>query len=82
MALAIFLVTSIGAFRLRAETASRTWVLVAGIVLTVVVLVVFVVQTLRTEPETFVAMVGILVLALLLDQVWSRIRASRARADR
>ena len=82
VALAIFLVTSIGAYRLRAETRSRTWLLVAGIALTVVVLVVFVVQTLRTEPETFAAMVGILVLALLLDLVWSRVRSRRAGAHR
>jgi hypothetical protein len=39
------------------------------------------VQTLRTEPETFVAMVGILLLAIVLDLVWSRVRAGRARAD-
>ena len=56
--------------------------LAAGIALTVVALVVFVVQTLRTEPETSAAMVGILVLAVVLDLVWSRIRAGRARAER
>ena len=78
VALAIFLVVSVAAYRLRAETGSRAWVLVAAIVLTLVVLVVFVVQTLRTEPETFVAMVGILLLAIVLDLVWSRLRARRA----
>ena len=48
--------------------------------LTVVVLLVFGVQTLRTEPATFVAIIGILVLAIVLDLIWSRIRAGRAAA--
>ena len=78
VALAIFLVVSIAAFRLRRETGSSTPVLVAAIVLTVLVLLVFAVQTLRNEPETFVAIVGILVLAVGLDLVWSRVRARRA----
>ena len=50
VALAIFLITSIAAYRLRAETGSRASVLIVGILLTVVVLLVFGVQTLRTEP--------------------------------
>jgi amino acid transporter len=77
VALAIFLVVSIAAFKLRVETGSRAWVLIAAIVLTLVVVAVFVVETLRTEPETFVAMVGILLLATVLDLVWSRLRARR-----
>jgi uncharacterized membrane protein HdeD (DUF308 family) len=65
------------AFKLRRETGSRTPILVAAIVLTVVVLLVFAAQTLRNEPETFIAMIGILVLAVALDQVWTRMRAGR-----
>ena len=80
VALAIFLITTIAAYRLRAETGSRSSLLVAGIVLTVVVLLVFGVQTLRTEPATFVAIIGILALAIVLDLIWSRIRARRSAA--
>jgi amino acid transporter len=80
VALAIFLITTIAAYRLRAETGSRLSLLVAGIVLTIVVLLVFGVQTLRTEPATFVAIIGILVLAIVLDLIWSRIRARRSAA--
>lgn len=80
VALAIFLVVSVAAFKLRHETGSRTVVLVAAIVLTVVVLLVFAVQTLRTEPETFVAIIAILVLAVGLDVVWARVRAGRTRS--
>jgi hypothetical protein len=35
---------------------------------------------LRTEPATFVAIVGILALAIALDLIWSRIRARRSAA--
>jgi hypothetical protein len=41
VALAIFLITSIGAYRLRAETGSRASVLIVGILLTIVVFLVF-----------------------------------------
>ncbi|MGW0175559.1 APC family permease [Rhodococcus sp. NPDC003322] len=79
VALAIFLVTSIGAFRLRKEIRARTSILVAGIALTAIVLAVFAVQTLRTAPETFAGMVAILVLAVVLELSWSRVRARRTR---
>jgi len=80
VALAIFLITSIAAYRLRVETGSRASVLITGILLTVVVLLVFAVQTLRTEPVTFIAIIAILCLAIILDLIWSRIRARRAAA--
>jgi amino acid transporter len=80
VALAIFLITSIAAYRPRAETGSRASVLITGILLTVVVLLVFAVQTLRTEPITFIAMIAILCLAIILDLMWSRIRARRTAA--
>ena len=35
-------------------------------------------QTLRTEPETFVAIIGILALVIALDLIWTRVRARRA----
>jgi amino acid transporter len=81
VALIIFLVTSIAAYRLRAETGSKTWLLLTGITLTVVVLVVFTVQTVQTAPQTFVAIVGVLLLAIVMDLVWRRVRARRAKHD-
>lgn len=78
VALMIFLVTSVAAYRLRAEIGARASVLIAGIVLTVAVLIVFAVQTLQTAPETFVAMIGVLALAAVLDAIWTRLRRRRA----
>jgi amino acid transporter len=74
VALAIFLVTASAAYRLRTEIEARTWVLVAAIALTAVVLVVFAVDTAQTAPETFTAMIAILALAVVLDLVWTRVR--------
>ena len=68
---------SIAAFRLRHETGSSTVILAAAIAMTVIVLLVFAVETLRNEPETFTAIVGILALAVGLDLIWTRLRDGR-----
>jgi hypothetical protein len=80
VALALFLVVSVAALRLRAETESNVAMIVAAIAATAVILVVFSIQTLRDAPETFVGMIAILVLAVGLDLVWARMRKSRTAA--
>jgi len=77
VALAIFLVVSVAALKLRHETESNAVVIVTAIAATAFILVVFSIQTLRDAPETFVGMVAILVLAIGLDLVWSRLREKR-----
>ncbi|MFC5105286.1 APC family permease [Kibdelosporangium philippinense] len=76
VALVIFLVTSIAAFRLRSQTGARAWPLVVGVQLTAAVLIVFVVHTAQTAPATLVAMVGVVVLAVVMDLLRRVIRAS------
>ena len=44
---------------------------------TAVVLVLFGIDTARNAPQTFAAMIGLVVLAVVLDLVWKRIRARR-----
>jgi hypothetical protein len=78
--LAIFLINSIAAYRLRVETGPRASVLISGIVLTGRGAPCVRVLTLRTEPVTFVAIIAILCLAIILDLIWSRMRARRAAA--
>jgi amino acid transporter len=79
VALTIFLVISVAAYRLRGEIGARGWVVLLAIVSTAGILLVFGVQTAVTAPETFVAMVGLLVLAVVLDLVWGRVRSRRER---
>jgi hypothetical protein len=44
------------------------------------VLVFFTVDTLRNAPETFAAILGISILAVVLDTVWKRVRGPEAAA--
>lgn len=81
VALAIFLVTGTAAYRLRHDIGARTWVLVTAITLTAAVLAVFAVDTARTAPQTFTAMVGILALAVALDLLWTFVRHRRRARD-
>jgi amino acid transporter len=73
VALLVFLLVGLAGYRLRCETGSNTGLVVAAMGVTVVVLVSFAVDTWRTAPQTFVAILGILVLAVVLDY-WTRAR--------
>jgi hypothetical protein len=57
---------------------ARAPVVVAAIAVTAVVLVFFAVDTLRNEPETFVAIVAIALLSVVLDFLWKRSRSRSA----
>jgi amino acid transporter len=78
VALAIFLVVAVVGWRLKAETGSQAWLIVTAFVSTASVLLIFVVDTLQSEPETFTAMIGLLALSALLEFIWTWIRNRRA----
>jgi amino acid transporter len=75
--LLIFLLVGISGYRRRSETGASALVVIAAIVVTAVVLGFFAVDTLRNEPETFIAIVAIAVLSVVLDVLWKRRRAAR-----
>ncbi|MET0910335.1 MAG: amino acid transporter, partial [Ilumatobacteraceae bacterium] len=77
VALTIFLMVAIAAMRLRRETGSNAIVISVAIAATVVVLGTFLVDTLQNEPETFVATLGVLALAVVMEFAWSAMRARR-----
>jgi hypothetical protein len=72
--LLIFLLVGVAGYRRRADTGSLAVVVLAAIAATAVVLVFFAVDTLRNAPETFAAIVGITLLAVVLDAAWKRVR--------
>ena len=76
VALLVFLLVGLAGYRLRRETGSNTGLVVASIGVTIVVLISSAVDTWRTAPETFVAILGILAFAVVLDG-WTRSRARR-----
>ena len=72
--LVVFLLVGLAGYRLRATTGSSAAIVLLGIAVTVIVLGFFAVDTLRNAPETFGAIVGMTVLAVVLDTVWKRVR--------
>jgi amino acid transporter len=77
VALVIFILVGVAGYRRRHDTGSNPLIVVASIAVTAVVLAFFAVDTWRTAPETFVAIVVILILAVILD-AWTRGRAAPA----
>ena len=77
VALIIFLLVGLAGYRLRSETGSSTGLVLTALAVNAVVLVSFAVDTWRTAPQTFAAIIGILVLGVVLDG-WTR---SRARGE-
>jgi amino acid transporter len=79
VALMIFLLVGGAGYRRRAETGSSAALVLLAIAVTAVVLVFFAVDTLRNAPETFSAIVGIALLSVVLDFLWTRARDRRER---
>jgi amino acid transporter len=77
VSLVVFLVVGYAGLKLRHETGSQAWVVLLTMAATAVVLVLFAVDTARNAPQTFTAMLVLGALAVVLDLVWKRIRASR-----
>ena len=71
VALLIFLLVGVAGYRRRADTGSSAAIVLLAIAVTVIVLAFFAVDTLRSAPETFGAIVAIGVLAVILDFVLS-----------
>ena len=78
--LVVFLLVGLAGYRLRSETGASTAIVLLGMGATAVVLGFFAVDTLRNAPETFVAIVGMTLLAVALDVVWKRVRDRSAGA--
>jgi amino acid transporter len=72
--LMMFLLVGVAGYRVRSETGSHAWIVLCTIAATAIVLVFFAVDTARNAPETFAAIIGIAVLAVIFDLVWKRMR--------
>jgi amino acid transporter len=74
ISLVIFMLVGVAGYRRRAETGSLAVIVLAAILATAIVLGFFAVDTLRSSPETFSAIIVITALAVVLDFVWKRMR--------
>jgi amino acid transporter len=72
--LLVFLLLAVAGFRLRSETRASAVVVLLGFAVTAVVLAFFAVDTLRNAPETFAGIVAIMLVSVILDVVWKRVR--------
>jgi amino acid transporter len=79
VALLIFTLITAAHFRVRSQTGANPFILALAIGSAAVVLVVFVFTTLIHEPASIAALLVIIVLGVVLDFWWKRVRADRAR---
>ncbi|WP_028045599.1 APC family permease [Cellulomonas sp. URHE0023] len=76
VSLAVFLLVAIAAFRLRSELNASTLLTAAATVISAVVLAWFVVDLFRAQRRSFWFMIVLIVLAVVVDVVWTRRRQS------
>ena len=81
VALLVFSAVSIGHLRIRHETGGNIVVLLVGLIATLGTFVIFSTTTLVNEPKTAFALLGILVLAVVIDFGWKG-AARRGRESR
>ena len=85
---AVALLVTAAHFRVRSQTGARLGLLVAAIATMAVAFLTFVFTTLVSEPASAVTLVVILLVAVVLDHRWRKVRdhrralASGAAADR
>lgn len=88
VALLVFMLVTAAHFRVRSQTGARLGLLVAAIATTAVAFLTFVFTTRVSEPASAVTLVVILLVAVVLDHRWRKVRdhrralASGAAADR
>jgi amino acid transporter len=72
VSLAVFLLIGVAGWRRRRDTGSNPVIVLAAITVIVVVLGFFVADTIGNAPETFAAIIGTGVVAIVLDAVFRR----------
>jgi chromate transport protein ChrA len=70
VALAIFALITIAHLRMAKDTGASKFVLVLALIGTSVAILLFCWYTLLTSPQTFVILVGIIILAWVVEAVW------------
>jgi len=82
VALLIFLMISIGHFRIRRDTGANAVLLGLGILTVVITLIGFFATTIQTSPASLVAFVALTVLAFVADTSWRAVRGRHAYASK
>ncbi len=78
VALLIFLVISIGHYKIRKETGASAVVLLVAMLTVIVTLLGFFATTITTSPTSLVAFVALAILAVVVDTIWRAVRTRRS----
>jgi amino acid transporter len=78
VSLSVFLLVGIAGYRRREEIRGRPLILVLAVLATAFVLAFFAIDTARNDPKTFAVMALMLVLAVVLNLVWTSVRDRRS----
>lgn len=80
VSLGVFVLVGVAGLRLRHEIAAQAWVIITAIAASGVVLGFFIVDTFRHDKRAFWAMIVIVILGVVIDVVWKRIRDRKMAA--
>jgi amino acid transporter len=72
-----FLLVSVAHLRVVGETGARRWLIILGGIVTAATFVYFTATTIVGDPVTLTALLIFIVLAIVLDAVWKRVRDAR-----
>jgi hypothetical protein len=79
VSLSVFALVALAAFRMRAELGASTLISAAAVTVSGVVLGWFVIDLYRSQRNSFWFLVALVVLAVFIDEVWTRRRTSQGR---
>jgi amino acid transporter len=74
VSLAVFVLVGVAALLLRREISAQAWPIWTAILGSGVVLVFFAIDTAQHDPKAFWAMIALVVIAIVVDVVWKRVR--------
>ena len=81
VALAIFVLITIGHIRLRKETGASLFILILALIATSSAILLFAWYTLLTAPQTFAILVATIILAWVVEAIWRAISKREVKAD-
>ena len=81
VALAVFGLVTVAHLRVRSETGASLTLLILAVLTCGIALVAFLISTIINDPGSVIAMLVIVLIGVIADLTWKRVRASRHRAE-
>ena len=81
VALLVFMMATAAHLRVRSETGASLTLLILAVLTCGIALVAFLISTIINDPGSVIAMLVIVLIGVIADLSWKRVRASRHRAE-